>query len=237
MTLVDRIAALCTGEYTADQIADIVGEGATAQQVRNVAYNRRLAIKKISQQEHLERCLAGRTKSSGWTKERTALAVRLWGDGLTASQIAAKLGDVSRNAVLGKLNRMGIDRPIGKPKIRNSTALPQAAKPKKIPNRPPALTRALQRWDVGPEPVAVDACKGIDELKERDCRWPIGDPKKAGFHFCGHRRVPGAQYCEHHLLRSVYPEYRAKIAKRYGLTPPPVTADEGADADRALEDA
>lgn len=237
MTLVDRIAALCTGEYTADQIADIVGEGATAQQVRNVAYNRRLAIKKISHQEHIERCLAGRKDLRGWTQDRTNLCVKLWKDGATASQIAARLGGVTRNAVLGKLNRMGIERPTGKPKIRNSTHLPKTPQPKKIPKMPRQLHPSLARWDVGPEPVAVDACKGIDGLKERDCRWPIGDPKQSGFHFCGHRRVPGSAYCEHHLLRSVFPEYRAKIAARYGLTPPPVTADEGADADRSLEDA
>jgi GcrA cell cycle regulator len=237
MTRADRIAALCTGDYTADQIADIVGDGATPQIVRNVAYNRRLSIRKISPEEHIRRTLAARTHGTGWTQERTDLLVKLWKEGASASQIAMRLGDVTRNAVLGKLNRMGVERPCGPPQIRSKSTIQKrkAQKPKPAP-RPQQLTQVLARWALGPEPVAVDACKGVQCLKDQDCRWPIGDPRKPGFHFCGHERVPGASYCEHHLLRSVYPEYRAEIAKRYGLAPPPVAAGEGVDVSRELDE-
>lgn len=36
------------------------------------------------------------------------------------------------------------------------------------------------------------------DLREKMCHWPIGDPKKAGFHFCGDRSVPGLPYCAEH---------------------------------------
>ncbi|MDD9909092.1 MAG: GcrA cell cycle regulator [Ahrensia sp.] len=42
-----------------------------------------------------------------WTDERVARLIKLWKEGLSASQIAKDLGDVTRNAVIGKLHRMG----------------------------------------------------------------------------------------------------------------------------------
>ena len=36
------------------------------------------------------------------------------------------------------------------------------------------------------------------ELKARSCRWPNGDPKKAGFSFCGEESLAGLPYCAEH---------------------------------------
>ncbi len=43
-----------------------------------------------------------------WTDERVELLKKLWADGLSASQIAAELGGVTRNAVIGKVHRLGL---------------------------------------------------------------------------------------------------------------------------------
>ncbi len=43
-----------------------------------------------------------------WTDERVELLKKLWQDGLSASQIAAELGNVTRNAVIGKVHRLGL---------------------------------------------------------------------------------------------------------------------------------
>ena len=44
-----------------------------------------------------------------WTEDRVELLGRLWGEGLSASQIAAALGGgVTRNAVIGKVHRLGL---------------------------------------------------------------------------------------------------------------------------------
>ena len=46
-----------------------------------------------------------------WTEDRIELLTKLWREGLSASQIAAELGgDVSRNSVLGKANRLELVR-------------------------------------------------------------------------------------------------------------------------------
>jgi len=44
----------------------------------------------------------------GWTEERVELLKKLWADGLSASQIAAELGGITRNAVIGKVHRLGL---------------------------------------------------------------------------------------------------------------------------------
>jgi len=46
-----------------------------------------------------------------WTDERVALLKKMWEEGVSASHIAVQLGDVSRNAVIGKVHRLKISRP------------------------------------------------------------------------------------------------------------------------------
>src|SRR5687767_15845801 len=43
-----------------------------------------------------------------WTDERVELLKKLWAEGLSASQIASRLGGVTRNAVIGKVHRLGL---------------------------------------------------------------------------------------------------------------------------------
>src|SRR2546430_17678400 len=54
-----------------------------------------------------------------WTDERVELLKKLWTDGLSASQIAAELGGITRNAVIGKVHRLGLS---GRAKSPSSTA-------------------------------------------------------------------------------------------------------------------
>eukprot|EP01037_Dinobryon_pediforme_P021064 gene21064-21834_t len=70
----------------------------------------------------------------GWTDERVDLLRKLWGEGLSASQIAAELTGVTRNAVIGKVHRLGLSG-------RAKAPVPGAQRPKKVATRP------------GPEPV------------------------------------------------------------------------------------
>ena len=66
-----------------------------------------------------------------WTDERVELLKKLWTDGLSASQIAAELGNVTRNAVIGKVHRLGLS---GRAKDAKPAARPQ----RPVPARPPA---------------------------------------------------------------------------------------------------
>ena len=53
-----------------------------------------------------------------WTEERVEQLKKLWTEGLSASQIANRLGDVTRNAVIGKVHRLGLE-PRAKPQRKN----------------------------------------------------------------------------------------------------------------------
>ena len=57
-----------------------------------------------------------------WTDERVAKLTKLWADGLSASQIAAELGEVTRNAVIGKVHRLGLS---GRAKPKNAGGRPK----------------------------------------------------------------------------------------------------------------
>src|SRR6195256_2747829 len=65
-------------------------------------------------------------KTMMWTDERVELLKKLWTDGLSASQIAAELGGITRNAVIGKVPRLGLS---GRAKSPSSTA-PRPRKPR-----------------------------------------------------------------------------------------------------------
>jgi GcrA cell cycle regulator len=130
-----------------------------------------------------------------WTPERIAILERLWTDGLSASEIAARFPGVTRNAVLGKLHRLGRlrrGRPVAPAKVRKAKSPPRPKAPRRTcpattTNRPPPL--GMPTW--AGEVVAVEA------LRSWHCRWPIGDPHDFGFAFCG-RRVSARPYCEDH---------------------------------------
>jgi GcrA cell cycle regulator len=47
--------------------------------------------------------------------------------------------------------------------------------------------------------------KTIDTLERYDCRWPIGDPRHADFHFCGASQLLGRPYCELHWRMAFQP--------------------------------
>jgi GcrA cell cycle regulator len=55
-----------------------------------------------------------------WTDERVELLKKMWSEGLTASQIANKLGGVSRNAVIGKVHRLKLESRATAPKRAGS---------------------------------------------------------------------------------------------------------------------
>jgi GcrA cell cycle regulator len=74
-----------------------------------------------------------------WTEERIERLKKMWHDGATASQIADELGGVSRNAVIGKAHRLGLEQ-------RPSPVKPGEEKEKK-PAPAPVAARAVPHAD------------------------------------------------------------------------------------------
>jgi GcrA cell cycle regulator len=95
-----------------------------------------------------------------WTDERVELLKKMWGEGQSASQIAKELGGVTRNAVIGKVHRLGLsNRSGGASPAKAAPAKDQAeAKPSApAPAPDPAPTRAAAKPDPAPAPEPAPA--------------------------------------------------------------------------------
>jgi GcrA cell cycle regulator len=73
-----------------------------------------------------------------WTDERVSTLKKLWLDGLSASQIAKQLGGVTRNAVIGKVHRLGLS---GRAAPRNRRARPSRRRVRRVPSPRPCPRR------------------------------------------------------------------------------------------------
>ncbi|MGO9473281.1 MAG: GcrA family cell cycle regulator [Rhodomicrobium sp.] len=155
-----------------------------------------------------------------WTNDRVATLKKLWNDGLSASAIAQTIGAVTRNAVIGKVHRLGLSgRATGLRKrapARASSLFPApscARKTRALPRRRRELrrpvravpTRPLVLPELGPPP---DRPITVQTLTAISCRWPVDDPKAAGFHFCGRSKAAGCPYCAHHAAIAYRPGRR-----------------------------
>jgi len=169
-----------------------------------------------------------------WTDERVERLKTLWQEGKSASYIASELGGVSRNAVIGKVHRMGLSgrgktpekavaakprqkpadapaaapTPAPQPMSIGATALAPAAAERLAPAPDPMAPRPTPR--AVPQPAAEIVVPPSDrvtimDLRESMCRWPLGDPSSADFRFCGGRSLTGMPYCEHHAQIAYQP--------------------------------
>jgi GcrA cell cycle regulator len=148
----------------------------------------------------------------GWTDERVSTLKKLWLEGLSASQIAKQLGGVTRNAVIGKVHRLGLSgraapsqpsRPVYRPQRPRQTV---AAAP--APRREPILRPAAP----APSPVLdLPGTATVLTLGAHMCKWPIGDPSTDEFSFCGRRAGgEGGPYCIEHSRVAYQPQQKKK---------------------------
>ncbi len=158
-----------------------------------------------------------------WTEERVADLKKLWAEGHSASQIAKQLGGVTRNAVIGKVHRLGLSgratpsRPVKRP--------PRLARPKPQVQAPrtPAAAEARPRPETAPKapmvaesPAAAEAPQEPQRLpngelvtvmnvRDTMCKWPIGDPADPSFSFCGRGSDGSSPYCAEHAKVAFQP--------------------------------
>jgi GcrA cell cycle regulator len=68
-------------------------------------------------------------EAAAWTEDRVERLKKLWSDGLSASQIAAELGSVTRNAVIGKVHRLGLSGRAKNPAAASASRANPSRKP------------------------------------------------------------------------------------------------------------
>jgi GcrA cell cycle regulator len=143
-----------------------------------------------------------------WTDERVARPRKLYADGFSGAKIAAELGaGVTRNAVIGKIERMGLNDGSHARKPRVSARVAKALAPPKIAE----VSRSLDEARAIVVAVAVDAPAPIGGVtlfaaRENHCRWPLGDPRDLEtFRFCGAAKFGEASYCRAHAALAFRP--------------------------------
>ena len=111
-----------------------------------------------------------------WTDERVELLKKMWGEGQSASQIAKELGGVTRNAVIGKVHRLGLsNRTTGataKPAGPAATAPAAKEAPAKPAPKPEPKTEPAR----AAEPAAEPAAKPSNVTPLRKPIVPAGQP-------------------------------------------------------------
>ena len=138
-----------------------------------------------------------------WTDERVELLQKLWGQGFSASQIASQLQGVTRNAVIGKIHRLGKRERPTTVRVRSSAYAGGAAARRQAP---PQARRTEHRegvleWTGRPRRAFAMEEPGLATcvtLGAHMCKWPIGDPDQSGFSFCGRQSDGERPYCQGH---------------------------------------
>lgn len=155
----------------------------------------------------------------GWTEERVAELKKLWAEGHSASQIAKRLGNVTRNAVIGKVHRLGLSgratpsRPVKRPPrlarpkpqhVARQTGTSSAAPSQNTPQET-APVPVIREVNVEPQRLPNGDMVTVMTVKDSMCKWPVGDPADPAFGFCGHATHEGAPYCTEHARLAFQP--------------------------------
>ncbi|WP_455480827.1 GcrA family cell cycle regulator [Bartonella sp. B12(2025)] len=163
-----------------------------------------------------------------WTCERVELLKKFWSEGLSASQIAAQLGGVSRNAVIGKVHRLKLPgrgkTAQGVSRAQKIPASPSSSRMRRttstvLPTN--AASCSVEETAVNPKfvedvtetnmpeksnvVVPISRQLNLLQLSENTCRWPVGDPLSSDFHFCGADSGENGPYCAFHAKIAFQP--------------------------------
>ncbi len=137
----------------------------------------------------------------GWTDESVEKLRQLWAQGMTANEIAKKLG-VTKNAIVGKVHRLCLTArpsPI-KPKDMIPEALPE--EPVEVVEKVAEPVTEKPAETSKEKPAGASTNVTLVDLDSHTCRWPIGDPRDDDFCFCGKKVRSGQTYCDEHSVQA-----------------------------------
>lgn len=151
---------------------------------------------------------------SAWTADRITMLETLWRAGRSASEIAKALGGVTRNAVIGKIHRLGLAGRMPPTAPRRKRTDPSRRAPLRVagpakPPPPPAAPVVRAR----PTVAAIEAIARVFDgaaLTARICRWPVRDSKARSFGYCGAAVVGKGPYCPGHHQVAYPPRLQVK---------------------------
>jgi len=172
--------------------------------------------------------------SSEWTQGAICLLRQYWAEGHSTAEIGRRIG-ISKNAVVGKAHRLDLP---GRPSpIRSGGAIsPAPAQPRALrlaemmPLSSDRSTIAAPAEASGKAPVLpakppiarlVPAVRREPAItSDQPCCWPVGEPGRAGFHFCGASALVGKPYCSDHAQPAYNPKPPRELPIREAIFPP-----------------
>ena len=110
-----------------------------------------------------------------WTDERVETLKRMWVEGQSASQIAKELGGVTRNAVIGKVHRLGLSNRAGSTEEEEAPQAAAASPAKAEAARPEPATPRAEPPRPAPAPQ-VAPVSNVTTLPVRKAIIPAGQP-------------------------------------------------------------
>ena len=141
-----------------------------------------------------------------WDENNVKKLRELWDQGLPTAQIGKLLG-FTKNAVVGKAHRIGLER-------RPSPIRRTAVKPDRKKARSPVMPKLNFESKEENIPLKQENSSFLPVVKnlfiksdKRGCEWPQGHPDEMDFHFCGKERFEDKPYClDHCAIAYVVPE-------------------------------
>jgi len=143
-----------------------------------------------------------------WEDSQIQLLKELWGFGLSAQKISERLGNKSRNAVIGKANRLNLSSRAVGVRARPEKPKPAPVKTKIVinipsPEKPKKPRKVYIRKNDEQIKEIARTCYGqktkLLHLKSNQCHWGVGDPRDDDFGFCAAPIQKGKKnYCEKH---------------------------------------
>ena len=149
----------------------------------------------------------------GWTDGEDETLTRLYAQGLSASIIAARFPERSRNSVIGRIHRLGLPGRATRTRSRVVKVPTLPLKPSRLSDNPATRAKSLRalhtQMKAAPElpteplpvldePGAGSGGGGVSllDLENHMCRYPI--TRELPHAFCGARRAENSSYCREH---------------------------------------
>ena len=135
-----------------------------------------------------------------WNEEKVAQLKKLW-ETNTAAEISKIIGGVTRNAIIGKANRLNLSSKIKARGVSSNQNLQNTNNEENYSKQKLGKKSRFQSLIIEKD-FEPENPKQLEELTDDVCKYPINHPTDKNFYFCGRSSLKDFSYCKLHLLYS-----------------------------------